>query len=72
MTFHSGIGLFAARLGQPWMLVGAAFNALIMVSVTFLTESRMVARAERAKAYRQYQQTTSVWVPWFNSKPKSA
>ncbi|KXZ56334.1 hypothetical protein GPECTOR_1g295 [Gonium pectorale] len=59
------LGAWACVCGQPWMLVGAAFNSLCFVSITAMTEQRMLARPERAQLYRHYQQTTSVWVPWF-------
>ena len=59
------LGGFAAVAGQPWALVGALFNTLCMVGVTRLVEDRMLARRERAAAYREYQKRTSVWVPWF-------
>lgn len=63
MLFHTGIALFAVRLGQAWMAGGTLFNALVMVAVTVMVEWRMTARPERAAAYRRYQASTSVWVP---------
>ena len=62
--FWWSLGGFAAAAGQPWALIGAAFNSACMVGVTQLTEQRMLRRAERAAAYREYQRSTSVWVPW--------
>jgi steroid 5-alpha reductase family enzyme len=59
------LGLFAAAVGRPWALAGAAFNSACMVGVTRLTEARMLARPERAAAYMEYQKRTSVWLPWF-------
>jgi steroid 5-alpha reductase family enzyme len=62
--FWWSLGGFAVAAGQPWALAGAAFNSACMVGVTRLTEQRMLRRAERAEAYREYQRSTSVWVPW--------
>ncbi len=38
------------------------------VGVTQLNEARMLERPERAALWREYQRTTSVWVPWFKRK----
>ncbi|KAK9903260.1 hypothetical protein WJX75_001027 [Coccomyxa subellipsoidea] len=62
------LGVFAVNVGQPWALLGALFNSLCMVGVTRLTEARMLARPERAALYREYQNRTSVWIPWFSSR----
>ncbi len=35
------------------------------IPVTKMTEARMMRRPERAELYKEYQATTSVWVPWF-------
>ena len=52
--------------GEPWTLVGAAFNSLVMAEVTVLTESRMTTTGskERQAAYRDYADNTPVLVPW--------
>ncbi|KAF5836113.1 hypothetical protein DUNSADRAFT_6366 [Dunaliella salina] len=63
--FWWALSLFAVRLGQPWMVVGTLFNSLCMIPVTMMTEGRMLARPERAELFKEYQRTTSVWVPWF-------
>lgn len=59
------MGLFAKNVKQPWALIGAAFNSACMVGVTRLTEQRMLSKPERAALYKEYQNRTSVWVPWF-------
>lgn len=59
--------LFAVRLGQPWMVLGTAFNSLILATVTLMTEERMLRGwdARRAALYREYMRSTSVLIPWF-------
>lgn len=64
-----GLGLFAWNLGQGWAFVGALVNTMCLAYVTTLVEDRMVKQANRAEAFRLYQKTTSVWVPWFKSSP---
>lgn len=58
---------FAALLGQPYMFAGTAFNSLILATVTFMTEAKMLKGWEpaRAELYRAYIRTTSPLVPWF-------
>ncbi|EFJ43874.1 hypothetical protein VOLCADRAFT_65444 [Volvox carteri f. nagariensis] len=58
------LGMWAVMCGQSWMLVGAAFNSLCFISITRMTEARMLERSERASIYCHYQRTTSVWIPW--------
>jgi steroid 5-alpha reductase family enzyme len=60
------MGLFGVACGEPWTLVGAAFNSLVMAEVTVLTESRMTTTGskERQAAYRDYADNTPVLVPW--------
>ncbi|GFR47281.1 hypothetical protein Agub_g8968 [Astrephomene gubernaculifera] len=59
------LAAWAVLCGQPWMVVGAAFNSICFIPITLMTEQRMLQRPERADLYRHYQKTTSVWVPWF-------
>ena len=49
------------------MLIGTAFNSLILATVTFMTEERMLTRwaPRRAALYREYIRTTSPCIPWF-------
>uniref|UniRef100_A0A7N0ZW95 Steroid 5-alpha reductase C-terminal domain-containing protein n=1 Tax=Kalanchoe fedtschenkoi TaxID=63787 RepID=A0A7N0ZW95_KALFE len=62
-----GLFLFAWNLGYGWTFVGALLNSLCLGYVTILVEDRMVKQEYRAEAYRLYQKTTSVWIPWFKS-----
>jgi steroid 5-alpha reductase family enzyme len=61
--FWTSLGLLGAAAGQPWVLCGAAFNTLVLISVTFMTEGRMLARPERRAEYERYIRTTSSWIP---------
>jgi protein-S-isoprenylcysteine O-methyltransferase Ste14 len=63
MLWWWGIAGFAVRLGQPWVAAGAAINTLAMIPVTLMVEAKMVRKAERAEAFRQYCRETSVWIP---------
>jgi len=60
--FWSSLGLFGCAAGHPWTLAGAAFNTLVLVSVTYMTEAKMCARPERRAAYERYIRTTSCWI----------
>ena len=51
-------------LGEPWVVVGTAFNSVILAVVTVMTERRIMSRVRRREAYGAYQQRTSVWIPW--------
>ncbi|CAN0889125.1 Uncharacterized protein C594.04c [Linum grandiflorum] len=62
-----GLALFAWNLGHGWAFAGATVNSLCLGYVTVLVERRMLEQEYRAEAYRLYQKTTSVWIPWFNS-----
>lgn len=59
--------LFAVRLGEPMVMLGTAFNSIVLASVTVMTEQRMLSRwpPERAALYREYMRSTSPCVPWF-------
>ncbi|KAL6653219.1 hypothetical protein ACP70R_012144 [Stipagrostis hirtigluma subsp. patula] len=60
-----GLYLFAWNLGQRWMFVGPLLNILWFGYVTVLVERRMLQQEHRAEAYKLYQRSTSVWIPWF-------
>lgn len=60
-----GVGILGWGLGVGWSLVGSLLNTMCLAYVTKLVEARMVKQHYRAEAYRQYQKTTSVWIPWF-------
>lgn len=67
-----GLGIFAWNLGQGWTLVGPPVNSMCLAYVTMLVERRMLKESSRAEAYKLYQKTTSVWIPWFKaSKDKT-
>ncbi|XP_059634483.1 uncharacterized protein C594.04c [Cornus florida] len=65
-----GLVVFGWNLGCGWIFVGALINSMCLAYVTMLVEKRMLNQDYRAEAYRQYQKTTSVWIPWFKSSPK--
>ncbi|GAV71412.1 DUF1295 domain-containing protein [Cephalotus follicularis] len=60
-----GLVIFAWNLRHGWTLIGALVNSMCLAYVTLLVEERMLKRDYRAEAYRLYQKTTSVWIPWF-------
>ncbi|KAJ8898720.1 hypothetical protein K2173_004873 [Erythroxylum novogranatense] len=60
-----GLVIFAWNLGHGWTFIGALINSLCLAYVTWLVEQRMLREKCRAEAYRLYQKTTSVWIPWF-------
>lgn len=60
-----GLFIFAWNVGQGWMFVGPLVNTLCLAYVTILVENRMLRTEYRAEAYRKYQKSTSVWIPWF-------
>lgn len=62
-----GLVVFAWNLGNGWTFVGSLINSMCLAYVTKLVEDRMLKQAYRAEAYRLYQKTTSVWIPWFKS-----
>ncbi|XP_050204110.1 uncharacterized protein C594.04c [Mercurialis annua] len=66
-----GLALFAWNLGHGWAVIGALINSLCLAYVTVLVERRMLKQEYRAEAYRQYQKTTSVCIPWFKSSAYS-
>lgn len=62
-----GLVVLSWSLGHGWTAVGSLINSMCLAYVTILVEERMVKQEHRAEAYRLYQKTTSVWVPWFKS-----
>ncbi|KAL2241947.1 uncharacterized protein C594.04c [Sesamum indicum] len=62
-----GLVIFAWNLEHGWMFIGALVNSLCLAYVTILVEERMLKQQYRAEAYKNYQKTTSVWVPWFKT-----
>ncbi|KVH89291.1 3-oxo-5-alpha-steroid 4-dehydrogenase, C-terminal [Cynara cardunculus var. scolymus] len=65
-----GLAIFGWNLGCTWAFVGALMNTLCLAYVTTLVEKRMLKQEYRVVAYKMYQKTTSIWVPWFKSSPK--
>jgi hypothetical protein len=41
-----------------------------MAKVTVMVEQRMIQKPSRAAIYHNYQQSTSVWIPWFKLQPQ--
>ncbi|KAL0366014.1 UNVERIFIED_CONTAM: hypothetical protein Sradi_3491500 [Sesamum radiatum] len=62
-----GLVIFAWNLEHGWMFIGALVNSLCLAYVTILVEERMLKQQYRAEAYKNYQKTTSVWVPWLKT-----
>ncbi|KAG9142260.1 hypothetical protein Leryth_007689 [Lithospermum erythrorhizon] len=60
-----GLAIFAWNVGLGWASVGALVNSLCLAYVTMLVEERMLKQEYRAEAYKLYQKSTSVWVPYF-------
>ncbi|KAL4187117.1 hypothetical protein AMTRI_Chr09g17210 [Amborella trichopoda] len=67
-----GLVVFAWNVGHGWTFIGSLLNTFCLAYVTVLVEQRMVSQEYRAKAFREYQATTSVWIPWFKCTPTSA
>ncbi|KAL6006663.1 hypothetical protein ACLOJK_032156 [Asimina triloba] len=65
-----GLVIFGWNVSHGWTFIGSLLNSLCLAYVTTLVEKRMLREESRAEAYRQYQKTTSVWIPWFNSSPR--
>lgn len=64
-----GMAVFAWNLGHGWAFIGALANTMCLAYVTKLVEDRMLKQDSRAEAFRLYQKTTSLWIPWFKSSP---
>ncbi|XP_073285962.1 uncharacterized protein C594.04c-like [Primulina huaijiensis] len=62
-----GLVVFAWNLGCGSVFLGALINSLCLVYVTILVEERMLKQKNRVDAYKRYQKTTSVWIPWFKA-----
>ncbi|KAF3790430.1 Uncharacterized protein EJ110_NYTH16601 [Nymphaea thermarum] len=66
-----GLVIFGCNTGKRWTLIGSLLNSLCLAYSTVLVEERMMSQASRAKKYKLYKETTSVWVPWFKSAPRT-
>lgn len=60
-----GLAIFSSNMDCGWSFVGAFVNSLCLAYVTILVEERMLKQEYRTEAYKKYQKTTSVWIPWF-------
>ena len=69
--FWWGLFLFAAGQGNWWMVWGTAFNTVILLIVTAMTEERMLRDKSRAHLYKIYQESTSAQIPWFTGSKES-
>ncbi|OVA19959.1 3-oxo-5-alpha-steroid 4-dehydrogenase [Macleaya cordata] len=67
-----GLVLFGWNVGHGWTFLGSLINTLTLAYVTVLVERRMLKQEDRAKSYKMYQKTTSVWIPWFKLSPREA
>jgi len=58
-------------VGSPWWaltLVGPALMAFFLFKVTGIPATEAQALASRGEDYREYQRTTSAFIPWFPKK----
>lgn len=65
--FWWGMSLFAVNVGWVYAIWGTVLNSVVLATVTVMVEKRMVERKHRARAFIDYKQKTSVWIPWFPS-----
>lgn len=64
------VGFFVFALGSPWGIVAILSPALILyllLAVSGITLNEAQALKSKGEAYREYQRTTSAFVPWFPS-----
>lgn len=62
--FWWSIAGFGLACGEPWVVIGTAFNSCVLAGVTFMTERRILLKQSRAAQYADYRRRTSVWIPW--------
>lgn len=66
--------VFAAGAGLAWLGVAVAVPLALLYFIFFVTgipPTEAQALASRGEDYRRYQQTTSVFVPWFPKRSES-
>ncbi len=66
--FMVWVGFFIASLGSPWgsaMVVCPLLMLHFLLHVTGVKLSEEYSLKSKGDAYREYQRTTSVFVPWF-------
>ena len=64
-------GFFMAALGSPWGWITVVCPLLMLhflLNVTGIKLSEEYSLKSRGEAYREYQRTTSAFVPWFRKK----
>lgn len=60
-TFHWMLGLWSLRTSPTlWILICPAFNTLVLIITTYLTEQNMLNGSKR-KQYLKYQKEVRVW-----------
>lgn len=66
--FMIWVGFFVAALGSPWgwtMIICPLLMLHFLVNVTGIKLTEEYSLKSRGDAYREYQRTTSAFVPWF-------
>ena len=66
ISFWTLYSSFAFLNGSGWMIIGTVMNTACLLTVTSMTESKMLREwpKERVQLYKQYQQEVSMLVPW--------
>lgn len=59
--FWWGIGGLGCAAGQPWVLVGALYNSLLLAGVTWMVEREMVGDPEFRESFLEYRRRVPVW-----------
>jgi len=71
ILWWSAVGAWGVWCGQAWTIVGTLFNTIVLVSVTFMVEEKMLRKEERRQVYMDYCRRTPMLVPWFTkAKPQ--
>ncbi|KAL1499714.1 hypothetical protein AB1Y20_012414 [Prymnesium parvum] len=63
--FWWSLAMLGVIAGHPEAILGALLNSAVLLVVTIMTEAKMLREwpPPRAKLYRVYQRTTSMWLP---------
>lgn len=66
ISFWTLYSSFAFLNGSGWMVIGTVLNTLCLLTVTFMTEGKMLREwpKDRVKSYKKYQREVSMIVPW--------
>ena len=62
--FWWSIAAFGMVCGEPWVVIGTAFNSCALAAVTVMNERKMAGVPERSGLFADYRRRTSVWLPW--------